>query len=94
MSVQDAHAFARPDWLLNLEAWAARLSPADLARVVDVLALELRRRDIGDHDTGQGRRGHATSADGARGGNGRRIHRRPATPTQRPVIRARCTEDG
>jgi hypothetical protein len=39
----------RPDWLENFQAWVARLSPATLADLIDVLALELRERDVGDH---------------------------------------------
>jgi len=38
----------RPEWLENFQAWVARLSPATLADLIDVLALELRERDVGD----------------------------------------------
>jgi hypothetical protein len=40
----------RPDWLHSFQAWAAGLSPETLADVLDVLAAQLRERDIGDHD--------------------------------------------
>lgn len=38
----------RPDWLENFQAWVSRLSPATLADLIDVLALELGERDVGD----------------------------------------------
>ena len=41
--------FGRPEWLENFRAWAARLSPATLAELIDVLALELRERNLGEH---------------------------------------------
>jgi hypothetical protein len=44
-------ALGRPDWLENLEGWVARVAPAILADVIDVLAAQLRERDIGDHET-------------------------------------------
>ena len=43
-------AVSSPDWLKNFRGWVARLPPAILADLVDVLALELRERGIGDHD--------------------------------------------
>ena len=39
--------FGRPEWLENFRAWAARLPPATIAKLIDVLALELRERDVG-----------------------------------------------
>ena len=39
--------FERPEWLENFRAWAARLSPATIAELIDVLALELGERDVG-----------------------------------------------
>lgn len=44
-------AFRRPDWLENFQMWVARLSPAILADLIEVVALELRKRDIDDHGT-------------------------------------------
>jgi hypothetical protein len=41
--------FGRADWLENFQAWVARLSPTALADLIDVLAVELRERDVGDH---------------------------------------------
>lgn len=41
--------FGRPDWLESFQAWVARLSSATLADLIDVLALELREREVGDH---------------------------------------------
>ena len=38
----------RPAWLPNFHAWVARLSPEGLADLIDVLAVELRHRNIGD----------------------------------------------
>lgn len=34
----------------NFQAWVARLSPAALADMINMLALEIREHDIGDHD--------------------------------------------
>jgi hypothetical protein len=39
----------RPKWLENFQAWVARLSPATIAELIDVLTLELRARDAGEH---------------------------------------------
>ena len=43
-------AFGQPEWLENFQAWVASLSPATLADLLEVLALELRERDIGDQE--------------------------------------------
>jgi hypothetical protein len=40
----------RSDWTGNFRAWMAVLSPAELADILDVLVLELQRRNLGDHD--------------------------------------------
>ena len=40
----------RPDWLVNFRAWVTRLSPAAIADLIDVLALELHERNVDGHD--------------------------------------------
>ena len=40
----------RSDWTDNFRAWIALLPPVDLADILDVLVLELERRDLGDQD--------------------------------------------
>lgn len=39
----------RPEWLEDFKAWVARQSPATIVDLIDVLALELRERDAGEH---------------------------------------------
>jgi len=39
----------RPEWLEDFQAWVARQSPATIVDLIDVLALELRERDAGEH---------------------------------------------
>ena len=40
--------FGRPEWLENFRAWVARLSPATIVDLIDMLAVELRERDVGE----------------------------------------------
>lgn len=50
MSVPGAEpAFRQPNWMHDFRAWVARLSPAAVADLIDVLAVELQGRNIGDH---------------------------------------------
>jgi len=35
----------RPAWLVNFQAWVARLSPSTIAGLIDVLATELDKRN-------------------------------------------------
>ena len=50
MSVPGAEpAVRQPNWMRDFRAWVARLSPAALADLIDVLAVELQHRNIGDH---------------------------------------------
>ena len=56
---------ARPEWLEDFQAWVSRLSPAILADLIDVLALEL-RESTSDVATGSFR-GYARPTVAARG---------------------------
>ena len=50
MSVPGAEPTVRqPNWMDDFQAWVTRLSPAALADLIDVLAVELQDRNIGDH---------------------------------------------
>ena len=55
-----------PAWLVNFQAWVARLSPSTIAELIDVLTLELHQRKADRSLTPGQAAERAQASDGAR----------------------------